>query len=62
MIKPIERVLSWYFSRNALSYWGILLLDFAILLVAGLITCWLFVFRKTEGVDVLILLRTLEHW
>lgn len=59
MIKPIERVLSWYFSRNALPYWGILLLDFAILLVAGLITCWLFVFRKTEGVDVLILLKTL---
>ena len=59
MIKPIERVLSWYFSRNALPYWGILLLDFAILLVAGLITCWLFVFRRTEGVDVLMLLRTL---
>ena len=59
MIKPVERVLSWYFSRNALPYWGILLLDFAILLVAGLITCWLFVFRRTEGVDVLILLRTL---
>ena len=59
MIKPVERVLSWYFSRNALPYWGILLLDFAILLVAGLITCWLFVFRRTEGVDVLMLLRTL---
>ena len=59
MIKPVERVLSWYFSRNALPYWGILLLDFAILLVAGLITCWLFVFRRTEEVDVLILLRTL---
>ena len=59
MIKPVERVLSWYFSRNALPYWGILLFDFAILLMAGLITCWLFVFRRTEEVDVLILLRTL---
>ena len=59
MIKPVERVLSWYFSRNALPYWGILMLDFAILLVSGLMTCWLFVFRNTEEVDVLILLRTL---
>ena len=59
MIKPVERVLSWYFSRNALPYWGILMLDFAILLMSGLMTCWLFVFRNTEEVDVLILLRTL---
>ena len=59
MIKPVERVLSWYFSRNALPYWGIIILDFAILMVAGLLTCWLFVFRKTDEVDVLILLRTL---
>ena len=59
MIKPVERVLSWYFSRNALPYWGILMLDFAILLMSGLMTCWLFVFRNTEDVDVLILLRTL---
>ena len=59
MIKPVERVLSWYFSRNALPYWGILILDFAILLMSGLMTCWLFVFRNTEDVDVLILLRTL---
>ena len=59
MIKPVERILSWYFSRNALPYWGILMLDFAILLMSGLMTCWLFVFRNTEDVDVLILLRTL---
>lgn len=59
MVKPVERVLSWYFSRNALPYWGILMLDFAILLMSGLMTCWLFVFRNTEDVDVLILLRTL---
>ena len=59
MIKPVERVLSWYFSRNALPYWGIIILDFAILMVAGLLTCWLFVFHKTDEVDVLILLRTL---
>ena len=35
------------------------MLDFAILLMSGLMTCWLFVFRNTEDVDVLILLRTL---
>ena len=59
MIKPVERVLSWYFSRNALPYWGILLLDFMILLLAGVITCWIFVFRKVASVDQLLLLKTL---
>ena len=59
MIKPIDKVLSWYFSRNALPYWGILLLDFAILLLAGVITYWIFIFRLTSELDHLMLLRTL---
>ena len=59
MIKPIEKVLSWYFSRNALPYWGILLLDILILLLAGVITYWIFIFRITSQLDHLMLLRTL---
>ena len=59
MIKPIERVLSWYFSKSALPYWGIFVLDFLILLLAGAITYWLFVFRVTSELDHLTLLRTL---
>ncbi len=59
MIKPIDKILSWYFSRNALPYWGILLLDFLILLLAGVITYWEFIFRITSELDHLMLLRTL---
>ena len=59
MIKPVKRVLSWYFSRNALPYWGILLLDFLILVLAGIITYWIFIFRRTVSINQLMLLRTL---
>lgn len=59
MIKPIEKVLTWYFSRNALPYWGILLLDFMILVLAGIATYWIFIFRRTTSIDQLMLLRTL---
>ena len=59
MIKPVERLLSWYFSRTALPYWGILMLDFVILVLSGVVVCWLFVFHHTDQVDLLTLLRTL---
>ena len=59
MIKPINRILSWYFSRNALPYWGILLLDFLILVVAGIVTYWIFIFRRTTTISEWMLLRTL---
>ena len=59
MIKPINKVLYWYFSRNALPYWGILLLDYAILVLAGVLTYWIFVFRRAGEIDLLLLLRTL---
>ena len=59
MIKPINKVLNWYLSRNALPYWGILLLDYAILVLAGVLTYWIFVFRRAGEIDLLLLLRTL---
>ncbi len=59
MIKPINKVLNWYFSRNALPYWGILLLDYAILVLAGVLTYWIFVFHRAGEIDLLLLLRTL---
>ncbi len=59
MIKPVEKVLSWYFSRNALPYWGIIVLDFLILLLAGVITYWIFIFRNTIEHNEFLLLKTL---
>lgn len=37
LMKPLHRASSWYFSKGALPYWSILLLDCFIMIVAGLI-------------------------
>lgn len=37
-----SRIVNWYFSRNALPYWCILLLDYAIIIVSGLFAYYLF--------------------
>ena len=59
MIKPIDKLLTWYFSKNALPYWGILILDFCIMMLAGVLTYWLFIFRRMDGLDQFMLLKTL---
>ena len=42
MRNRIENLLNWYFSKNALPYWCILLIDCAIVMVSGALTYWLF--------------------
>ena len=59
MIKPFDKLLTWYFSKNALPYWAILVLDFCIMMIAGVLTYWLFIFRRMDGLDQLMLLKTL---
>ena len=59
MIKPFDKILTWYFSKNALPYWAILVLDFCIMMIAGVLTYWLFIFRRMDGLDQLMLLKTL---
>ena len=59
MIKPFDKLLTWYFSKNALPYWAILVLDFCIMMLAGVLTYWLFIFRRMDGLDQLMLLKTL---
>ena len=59
MIKPFDKILTWYFSKNALPYWAILVLDFCIMMLAGVLTYWLFIFRRMDGLDQLMLLKTL---
>ncbi len=43
----VDRVLSWYFSRDALPYWCILIIDSAIVFISGVFTYWLF--NKTNA-------------
>lgn len=37
-----NKLISWYFSKNALPYWGIFLLDGLILLASGIASYWIF--------------------
>jgi len=58
-LNPFKKVLNWYFSKNALPYWSIFILDFLILMLAGILTYWIFIYRRKIGFDQSMLLQTL---
>ena len=37
-----RNIIRWYFSKNALPYWCLLLMDMVLVVVSGLLTCWAF--------------------
>ena len=41
-MKLLSRLLNWYFSRTALPYWCILLIDYAIIIFSGFLGYYLF--------------------
>ena len=41
-MKIFSRFINWYFSRNALPYWSILLIDYAIIIFCGYLAYYLF--------------------
>lgn len=56
-MRPIQRAFSWYFSKQALPYWSILLLDCIILLLSGTV-----VYALTHGtINTLTSLWQLER-
>ena len=59
MKNPFKKLMNWYISKNALPYWCILLLDFFLLMIGGILTYWIFIYRKKVTFDQLMLLRTL---
>ena len=38
----IDKILNWYFSKNALPYWCIFIIDCGIVMASGIMTYWLF--------------------
>ena len=42
MKNPFDKILNWYFTKNSLPYWSILLIDCFIIIVSGLVTYWIF--------------------
>ena len=58
-VNPFNKLMNWYFSKKALPYWCILILDFLILMFAGILTYWIFIYRRKIGFDQSMLLQTL---
>ena len=44
-MNPVRGILHWYFSKNALPYWCVLIADSVIVFLAGVLTYW--IFRRT---------------
>jgi len=42
MKNPFDKILNWYFTKNALPYWSIFLIDCAVLAVSGVMVYWAF--------------------
>ena len=42
MRSPFDKILNWYFTKNSLPYWSILLIDCFIIICSGLVTFWIF--------------------
>ena len=42
MRNPFDKILNWYFTKNSLPYWSILLIDCAIVMFSGVLTYWIF--------------------
>ncbi len=58
-MNPINKLLNWYFNKKSLPYWCIFLLDFFLLMLAGVLTYWIFVYRQKITFDQSKLLQTL---
>ena len=41
-MNPLQKILSWYFRKESLPYWCILLIDSIIIFLSGVFTYWLF--------------------
>ena len=54
-----RNLVGWYFSKKSLPYWCILILDFLLLIFAGILTYWIFIYRRKIAFDQLMLLRTI---
>ncbi|MBE6270315.1 MAG: polysaccharide biosynthesis protein [Prevotella ruminicola] len=42
MKRRFDKILNWYFTKNSLPYWIILLIDCAILMLSSVLTYWMF--------------------
>ena len=59
MKRPINKLLNWYFSKGALPYWCVLIMDYMLLVIAGFITYRIFIYSRLVSIEEKRLLQTL---
>ena len=59
MSSPIDKLLNWYFTKNSLPYWVILLIDCAIVMFSGVLSYWIFNNAATLYENTLLVINTL---
>ena len=55
----VNKILNWYFSKRALPYWCVLILDYFIMVMAGFVTYRIFIYSRMVEIGELKLLCTL---
>ena len=59
MKNPFDKILNWYFTKNSLPYWSILLIDCFIIICSGILTYWIFNSASVLFENTLKVLNTL---
>lgn len=59
MKRPLNKLLNWYFSKGALPYWCVLIMDYMLLVIAGFITYRIFIYSRKVSLEDTKLLQTL---
>ncbi|WP_033150976.1 nucleoside-diphosphate sugar epimerase/dehydratase [Prevotella sp. RM4] len=59
MRNQFDKILNWYFSKSALPYWCIILIDCASMMASGVLTYWLFTNTQTLYDDTLRVFNTM---
>ena len=59
MKNPFDKILNWYFTKNSLPYWSILLIDCFIIICSGFMTYWIFNSASVLFENTLKVLNTL---
>jgi FlaA1/EpsC-like NDP-sugar epimerase len=56
---PLNKLLDWYFSRNALPYWCVLIIDLAICYFSGIFVFWLYYHGAVTLGNIAVLSKTI---
>jgi FlaA1/EpsC-like NDP-sugar epimerase len=54
-----DKILNWYFSKNALPYWCIFMIDCASVMASGILTYWIYTNTQTLFDDTLRVINTM---